>query len=113
MWMNKEVDTKLLTLIKYTDSEGKVKRFNLLREIQGDCTRLGSILGIDEDTLTASENSKDNQEQVCKNILVDKWLKRGEGGYDATWAGLLEALEDASLGGVAKKLNETLKLHFK
>ena len=110
--MNEELDPGLLRLIKYTDSEGKVERFFLIKRIQNDCKRLGGVLGIDEDTLTAFSKKKDDILEVCNDILHE-WLKRGEGKYDGTWAGLLQAMNDAELGGVARKLKEALTFHFK
>ena len=111
-WLNDEIDPGLLTLIKYTDSEGRVRRFYLIESIQNDCKMLGKVLGINEGTLTAFYNKKDDISEVC-NTILHEWLKRGEGKYDGTWAGLLQAMEDAQLGGVARKLKEALTLHFK
>ena len=113
-WMNKEPDIRLLTLIKYTTPEGKEDRFYLIRTIQNDCKNLGTHLGIDEETLTAySERSiYKSKTEVCKDILYE-WMKRSEGDYNVTWAGLLKAMDDAGLGGVANLLFRTLNLHFK
>ena len=51
-------------------------------------------------------------ERVCSEIL-NEWMTRGEGEYEVTWAGLLQALRDAQLNGIAKHLKNTLTLHFK
>ena len=111
-WINKEPDIKLLTLIKYPNSEGKEDRFYLTRTIQNNCKNLGTFLGIDKETLTSySEKSKPKSE-VCEDILYE-WMKRSEGDYDVTWAGLLRAMDDAGLGGVANQLFRTLNMHFK
>ena len=110
--MNNELDPGLLTLIKYTDSEGKENRFYLIKKIQNACKKLGDVLGIDEDTLTAFSKKKDDISEVCKDILHE-WLQRGEGQYAGTWAGLLQAMNDSELGGVARKLKEALTFHFK
>ena len=111
--MNYELDPGLLTLIKYTDSEGKDHKFYLIKKIQNDCDELGTVLGIDKETLDAFyETNKPKPAKVCADIL-DEWLKRGEGDYDGTWAGLLRAMVDAGLGGVAKQLNMALTLHFR
>ena len=108
-------DPGLLTLIKYTDSEGKVERFYLIKRIQNDCKKLGSVLGIDEDTLTTFSTQRNNDIPEMCNDILHEWLKRGdeESEYDGTWAGLLQAMDDAELGGVAQKLKEALTLHFK
>ena len=110
--MNKEPEIKLLTLIKYTDSEGKEYKFHLISKIQNDCKRLGTVLGIDEETLTAFSERNKPKSDVCTDILHE-WLKRGGGDYDVTWGGLLKAMNDAGLGHVSKQLNRALNLHFK
>ena len=111
-WMNKEPDIGQLNLIKYNNSEGKEDRFRLTRKIQNDCKNLGTLLGIDKETLTAySEKSKPKYE-VCEDILYE-WMKRGEGDYDMTWAGLVKAMDDAGLGGKANQLIRALNMHFK
>ena len=99
---------KLLHLIKYTDSDGNNKMFRLISEIQNSCRRLGTLLGIPKATLDGFDNSLTLEEQ-CEKIL-DLWITKGDGEYSATWAGLLQAMEDAELGGVAKHFREALTL---
>ena len=111
-WLNDEPDPRLLTLIKYTDSEGKDQTFDLIKRIQNDCKKLGTVLGIDRETLTAFYETNKPKPEVCEDIL-DEWLKRGEGDYEGTWDGLLRAMNDAGLGGVAEHLNMALTLHFR
>ena len=111
-WMNKEPDIRLLTLIKYTNPEGKEDRFYLTRTIQNDCKYLGTFLGIDKETLTAYSEKIKPKSEVCEDILYE-WMKRGEGDYVVTWAGLLKAMDDAGLGGVANQLIRALNMHFK
>ena len=109
-WMNKEPDIRLLTLIKYTNPEGKEDRFYLTRTIQNDCKNLGTFLGIDKETLPTLRRVSLNLR--CEDILYE-WMKRGEGDNDMTWAGLLKAMDDAGLGGVAHQLISALSMHFK
>ena len=99
---------RLLHLIKYIDSEGKDQKFHLISEIQNSCRRLGTLLGITKATLDGFDSSLTLEEQ-CEKIL-DLWITRGDGEYSVTWAGLLQAMEDAELGGVAKHLTEALTL---
>ena len=97
---------KLLSLIKYSDSEGNDKSFRLVEKIQNDCKDVGEQLGIDRETLNSYDRkSQLDPEDACKDIL-DEWIKRGE--YEVAWSGLLKALEKAHLGGVAKGLKEAL-----
>ena len=88
--------------------------FRLIRDIQSDCRDLGTLLSIDEQTLEGfeSNNKQFGQERVCKEIL-NEWMTRGEGDYEVTWAGLLQALKDAQLNTSAKRLQNALTLYFK
>ena len=99
---------KLLHLIKYTDSEGNEKNFRLISEIQNSCRHLGILLGIKKATLDGIDSNL-TQEDQCEEIL-DLWITKGEGEYSVTWAGLLQALKDAELGGAAKHLREVLNM---
>ena len=98
-----------LHLIKYTDSEGNAKTFRLLEEIQNNCRVLGIVLGIEKATLFEALDKRLTPVEQCEFIL-SLWLMRGDGEYSATWAGLLQALEDVELGGVARHLREALTL---
>ena len=99
---------RLLHLIKYSDSERNYKTFRLISEIQNNCRRLGTLLGIPKATLDGFDSSLTLEEQ-CEKIL-DLWIKRRDGEYSVTWAGLLQAMEDIQLRGVAKSLREALTL---
>ena len=97
---------KLLQLIKYTDSEGNDKEFRLIKRVQNHWRELGTLLGIDKATLDGFDSSL-TQTRKCE-LIFDLWITKGEGGYSVSWAGLLQALDDAELGGVEKHLNEAL-----
>ena len=110
--MNVEPKNKLLHLIKYTDSEGNDKEFRLISEIQTSCRRLGTLLGITKAKLDGIDSSLTLEEQ-CEKIL-DLWITSGGeySEYSVTWDGLLQALRDAELGGVAKHLREALHSYW-
>ena len=104
-WLNEEPEMKLLHLIQYTDSEGESGTFRLIMTIQNDCRHLGIQFGIDTAILDGIDGTPDKK---CERIL-DRWLKRGDTKeYKVTWAGLLQALEDLQLKGVAKHLKIAL-----
>ena len=107
-WLNDEPEMRLLQFIKYV-AKGVKKEFRLIKQIQNDCKDLGTQLGIEEPTLKGIESDSSNLEQRCKTIL-HKWMTRADGKYPVTWAGLLQALEDVQLGGVANHLREALTL---
>ena len=110
--MNVEPKVKLLHLIKYTDCQGNDQKFRLISEIQSDCRRLGTLLGIPKATLDGFDKSLTLEEQ-CEKIL-GLWITSGGeySEYSVTWAGLLQAMEDAQLGGVAKHLREALNSYW-
>ena len=99
----------LLQLIKYTDSNGDSATFRLIATIQNDCRALGTRLGIEKATIDGFDRRHNiiTQEEKCENIL-DLWMKRGDGEYEVTWAGLVQALEDIQLKGVAQELKRAL-----
>ena len=113
VWIDATPELKLLRIIKYTDANGKEHKYYFIQEIQNECRKLGSILGIDSGTLVAFNKKSDTTEDFCEAVLSE-WMKRGEGGQKVTWGGLLQALEDAQLGGDPyHNLKTALTWHFK
>ena len=111
--MDETPQMRLLQLIKYTDGHGRVQEYYFIQEIQNECMTLGNILGIDEESLVAFNKKSDTTEDFCEAVLSE-WMKRGEGGQKVTWGGLLQALEDAQLGGDPyHNLKTALTGHFK
>lgn len=96
----------LLALIKYKEC-AENRWFRLIEKIQNECRNLGSVLGIDEATLKKLDKTGDGKTK-CTHILQE-WIQRGKSNYGVTWAGLLEALKDALLGGVAEQLEKALR----
>ena len=105
---NEEPEMNRLQLIKYTDSEGNSRTFRLIEKIQNHCKRLGIRLGIERATLDGFDNRL-TLEEKCEKIL-ELWMMRGDGEYEVTWDGLLQALEDIQLKGVADHLRRALTM---
>ena len=101
---------ELISFLMYTNSQGQEETLRLINEIQNDCQNLGTHLNIDEPTLEGFKHSHTDPVDICNEIL-GTWLERG--GDHVTWAGLLQALNDAQLGGIAQKLTEALDLYYK
>ena len=99
---------KQLSLIKYTNSQGKEKSFRLINEIQTYCYNLGIELGIDQATLKGLKNHQEKLPDFCSEMFV-KWINLGE---DVTWRKLLITLTDIQLGGIAKRLRAALNALF-
>ena len=97
----------MLYHIKYTDKERNEQNFYL---IQTKCKKLGTILRIEQGTLDSFDiKYRGDMESFCKTAL-HIWITRALGKCSVTWGGLLEALKDAQLGGIATKLEAALKL---
>ena len=67
-------------------------------------------MNIEQPTLEGFERSHKDPVDICNKIL-GTWLERG--GDHVTWAGLLQALGDAQLGGIAKQLTEALNAYYR
>lgn len=111
-WKEREPTALLLSHIKYIDSEGQEQHFRLIREIQADCKQLGLHLGVDSGTLKGLDKQhRGIMEDFCADVL-EIWKVRARGYYPVTWGGLLDALEDADLKIIAKKLQKALVLFY-
>ena len=104
--MTREPTIALLSLIKFTNSEGELA---FIQEVQHICNTLGIRLGIDRPTIQSFYRNGRESAHACTDIL-DTWIARGEG--DVTWAALLEALRDVQRAGIAKHLEHVLSLYF-
>ena len=73
---------------------------------------LGRLLGIEHETLQGIQRQqREDPVPVCTSIL-DTWITRAEGPYQITWGGLLDALRDARLGGIADDLEKALEHYY-
>ena len=94
----------LLSLIKYTDSQGHEEKFYLISEVQNDCHNLGIQLDVSPATLNGLRSTYGNPPDFCREILRI-WINQGEG---VSWGRLLQALDDIKLGGIANRLSKAL-----
>ena len=106
-WWRMEPKLKLLCLIKYTDLQGVDRTFHFITECQNKCHDLGLELDIDAASLNGLKSSHGNPTDFCKAVL-QTWIDRGH----ATWEKLLQTLYDIGLGGIAKNLEEVLRVHY-
>ena len=104
---------EMLFHFKYINFEGQEQNFYLIRDIQASCKVLGTILGIDSGTLKGLDiMHRGDMPSFCKDIL-DTWMMRAPENYPVTWVGLLNALKDADLKGIATNLENALELFYK
>lgn len=111
-WREIEPPEDMLFHITYTDSKGKEQNFNLITNIQTDCEELGTMLGIEQSTLNGFHSKYRGDMKIFCKAVLDIWIKRRQGKYPATWGGLVKALRDVQLGGIATKLEKALELFY-
>ena len=110
-WKQLAPKERMLFFIEYETSEGN-EEFYFITKIQTKCMSLGDILGIEHETLQGIQGQhQKNPVPVCSSIL-DTWITRAEGPYEITWGGLLDALRDARLGGIANDLENALEHYY-
>lgn len=103
----------MLVHFKYIDLEGQKQDFRLIQDIQADCKTLGKILGVEHGTLERlNEKHRGDLQDICNDVL-HIWIVQDLGYYRVTWGGLLEALRDAELQGIAKDLEKAMNLFYK
>lgn len=98
-----------LSLIKWTDNDGKTHKLELFDEICGKWKCIGIRLGLKSDTLDNYEQkSKDNVER-CQNVFTHWINNNGHQDYPLTWDGLHILLCDIGKSSVAETLKEGLE----
>ena len=112
-WRDKQPTEKMLSHFKYISFEGQEQSVHLIRDIQASCKVLGTILGIDSGTLKGLDiKHRGDMPNFCQDIL-DTWMMQAPDNYPVTWGGLLDALKDADLKGIAANLEKALELFYK
>ena len=107
-WRSERPTVEMMHLIKYASSDGQIKEFRLLRNVQRHWEAIGILLGIHLHTLRGFELKRDNDlEKQCQDVL-QTWLERGSEKYPVSWSGMLKVLEDVELKEISRKLQEAL-----
>ena len=105
---SEKVNSRHLTLIKWSDEQGQTQRFYLIEKIAYKWRTLGEILGFDFSKLeTLATDHQNNSEECCRAVLGE-WLGNPPPDYPTTWQGLLELLKDGKLGEVVSQLKSAL-----
>ena len=99
-----------LTLIKWTDREGKHSSLKITELISAKWNKVGIMLGQQMSTLdNISQKSDDNIDRCLR--VFSHWIEaQGSPRYSLTWEGLLELLRDIDHSSAAKKLSDALKI---
>ena len=101
---------KDLTLLWWTDDEGKIHRFHLLRKVSGDWLKAGLLLGLTTAELWDIMLKMDDNERRFA-FVFRKWI--ADNGhppeYPLSWDGVCELLSDLDKEEVAEELRQAIK----
>ena len=95
-----------LTLIKWRDERGEVKKFRLKQSIMHRWRDIGDLV-VPRQQLEVWASDNWDAKARCANIL-SYWLDHPSRHYPATWEGLYELLDDSELGQVATELKQAV-----
>ena len=98
------VSMKNLTLMKWTDPQGKQHKLRIVQSICPKWRDIGNMLDISDSVLESTlSHYRGNFEECCYAVLR-RWMDNGSPDYPLTWEGLLELLDDADCAQVAEEL---------
>lgn len=107
-WRSEQPTMELIYLIKYTKSDGQMKEFRLLQNVQRHWEDIGILVGIHPNTLKSFQLQRGNNlEKQCQDVF-QTWLEQGLKKYPVTWNGLLEVLKDVQLNEISRELEKVL-----
>ena len=105
------VSVKNLTLIKWTDPQGKLHKLRIVQSICPQWRTIGNLLDISDSVLESILSQyRGNLEECCYAVLR-RWLDNGSPDYPLTWEGLLELLADIDCSQVSEELRDALNLN--
>ena len=94
-----------LTLIKWRNERGEVKKFRLKQSVMHKWRDIGTLV-LPRQQLDVWDKRLDDKE-CCEKVLY-AWLDQSPRRYPATWEGLYELLDDSELGQVATELKQAV-----
>ena len=96
-----------LTCLRWTD-KGQVRILKIRKKISPRWEEAGDLLGLTVERLKGiHEQRPGDAGMCCRDVLVD-WLHKNQGGYPATWKGVVQLLEDMDLFDTAQQLQNAL-----
>ena len=95
-------------LIKWKDENGRTQKLYLMENISYKWRTIGELIRLPFSKLESlAEQHLKNPEHCCRSVL-GHWLENPPPDYPATWAGLIELLDDSQLGEVVSQLRTAL-----
>ena len=98
-----------LTIIKWKNTKGEVKKFRLKQSIMHKWRDVGDLV-VPRQQLDVWAKEKNAKE--CCTAVLSYWLDHPPRHYPATWEGLYELLDDSELGQVATELKQAVDSHL-
>ena len=107
-WKNDEPSSADLELIKYKDTDGKMKELRLLQRVQNKWKEIGIQLDIGHAALEGiRKKHRDNVYEQCQEVF-QIWREQGSQKYPYLWNGILSMLKDIQMKRVSEELEKAL-----
>ena len=94
-----------LTVIRWRNDRGEVKKFRLKQSIMHKWRKIGNLVAPRQ--LLEVWARRLGDEECCEAVL-SYWLDHPPHNYPVTWKGLYELLDDSELGQVVIELRQAL-----
>ena len=94
-----------MTIIRWKDESGEIRKFKLKQSIVHKWRDLGDLI-VPWQQLEVWAKEKDAKE--CCTAVLSYWLEHPPHNYPATWEGLYELLDDCELSQVAAELKKAV-----
>ena len=99
-------NTKNLTIFKWKNKDGEVKKFRLKSHIFHKWRDIGNLVASYEQLEVWAREKDANG---CCDAVLNHWLNHPPSDYPPTWEGLIELLDDIELHNVAAELKTALE----
>ena len=96
-----------LHLLKYR-KDGNIEEFRLMNRVSAKWRKFGILLKITNNDLDGFDEKCRGDPDNCWMKVMQRWLDGSTSGYDITWEGLYQLLNDLQLSKVATDLKEAV-----
>ncbi len=96
-------------LLKWTDSDHKKHRIQIISELSPKWSDISDLLGFSTARIQQIRQDNSGVQDRCKEVMR-LWLDSEEGAYHypTTWEGLIELLEDIELSILASDIRKVV-----
>ncbi len=98
-----------LVLLKWTDSNNKKQRIQIISEFSPKWIDISDLLGFSTARIQQIRQDNSRVQDRCKEVMR-LWLDSEEGAYryPTTWEGFIELLEDIELSSLASEIQDVV-----